>query len=117
MATFLLIDDSAVARAFLRRILESQGHTIVGEAEDGLLGWDMYAKCRPDYVTIDMTMPRLNGLECLKKIKADFPDAKPIIVSALGKHQQREEALSLGAIQYITKPLDNDEVLEVIKSL
>jgi two-component system chemotaxis response regulator CheY len=117
MATFLLIDDSQAARAFLRRVLEAEAHVIVGEAENGLAGYDMYAKCKPDFVTIDMTMPVMGGLDCLKSIMADFPDARPIIVSAAGKKEEQQEALRLGAVQYITKPFDDGEVEAVIRSL
>ncbi len=117
MATFVLIDDSRVARAFLRRVLEDEGQTVVGEAANGLEGYDAYAKFKPDFVTIDMTMPVMGGLDCLKRIIADFPDARPIVVSSVGKQEQRQEALRLGAVQYFTKPLDVDEIIEVIKSL
>lgn len=117
MATFVLIDDSKIARTFLRRVLEDEGQSVVGEAENGLHGYDVYAQCKPDFVTIDMTMPVLGGMECMKRIVADFPDARPIVVSSIGKKEQRQEALRLGAVQYLTKPLDIDEIKEVIKSL
>ncbi len=117
MATFVLIDDSLVARTFLRRVLEDEGQSVVGEAENGLAGYDLYARLKPDFVTIDMTMPVLGGMECLKRIVTDFPDARPIVVSSVGKQEQRQEALRLGAVQYLTKPLDVDEIKEVIKSL
>ncbi len=117
MATFVLIDDSLVARTFLRRVLENEGQSVVGEAENGLAGYDVYAKFRPDFVTIDMTMPVMGGLDCLKRIVADFPNARPIVVSSVGKQEQRQEALRLGAVQYLTKPLDVDEIKDVIKSL
>ena len=117
MATFVLIDDSKVARIFLRRVLEDEGQSVVGEAENGLTGYDIYARLKPDFVTIDMTMPVMGGMDCLKRIVVDFPDARPIVVSSMGKKEQRQEALRLGAVQYLTKPLDVDEIKEVIKSL
>jgi two-component system chemotaxis response regulator CheY len=117
VATFVIIDDSQVARAFLRRVLEAEGQSVVGEAENGLAGYDLYARLKPDFVTIDLTMPVLDGFECLKRIVAEFPDARPIIVSSVSKKEQRQEALRLGAVQYLTKPLDVEEIREVIKSL
>ena len=72
MANILIVDDSRTSRKILRGLLEREGHTVVAEATNGQEGYDLYAQHRPNLVTMDITMPVLNGVESLKKIIADF---------------------------------------------
>lgn len=115
MAQILIIDDSAMSRKKIRKILETGSHLIVGEAQDGREGLQKYKKLSPDLVTLDITMPNMNGLECLKEILAYNSDAKVIIISSLGKGDTILDALNNGAINYITKPFDSTLVLDTIK--
>lgn len=114
MANILIVDDSRTSRRILRGLLESDGHTIVGEAKDGQEGYDKYAELKPDLVTMDITMPVMSGVDSLKKIKGDFPDAKVIMVSAAGQQHNMIEAVQSGALEFIAKPFDADEIKRVI---
>ena len=114
MAKILVVDDSIVARNNLKEILLKSDHEIVGEASDGEQALEKYLKLRPEVVTMDITMPKLNGIESLKKIVEADPDACVIMISALGQGGKILEALNNGARHYITKPFESEKVLEVI---
>lgn len=117
MANILIVDDSRTSRRILRGLLEGEGYTIVGEAVNGQEGYDKYVEFKPDLVTMDITMPVMTGVESLKKIKADFPDAKVIMVSAAGQQHNMLEAVQSGAAEFIAKPFDADEIKRVIKNV
>ena len=112
MARILLVDDSVVARNNLKGILENTKHEVIGEAVDGQEGFDKFISLGPDIVTMDITMPKLNGIECLKKIMGSNPEARVIMLSALGQGTKILEALNSGARHYITKPFEAEKVLE-----
>ncbi|MDC7221920.1 MAG: response regulator [Spirochaetales bacterium] len=115
----LLVDDSMFVRKQLSQILTSEGFDIVGEAGDGVEGLEMYKNLAPnvDLVTMDITMPRMDGLTCLEKIVEYDSNAKIIMISALGKEDLVKKALITGAKNYIVKPLDRKKVLERIVSV
>jgi len=117
MARILIVDDSIVARNNLKTILKDANHDIVAEASDGEAGFSKYKELTPDLVTMDITMPKLNGIECLKKIVEADPNAKVMMVSALGQGAKILEALNAGAKHYITKPFESDKVLEAINDV
>ena len=112
----LIIDDSMFIRKQIAQILTSEGFEVVGQAGDGVEGLEMYKELHPnvDLVTLDITMPNMDGVTCLQKI-VDFDDkAKVIMVSALGKEDLVKKSLMSGAKNYIVKPLDRKKVLERI---
>ncbi len=115
----LLIDDSMFVRKQLSQILTSEGFEIVGEAGDGVEGLEMYKSLSPnvDLVTLDITMPRMDGLTALEKLVEFDSNAKIIMISALGKEDLVKRALITGAKNYIVKPLDRKKVLERIVSV
>ena len=115
----LLVEDSMFVRKQLNQILSSVGFEILGQAEDGIEGFQMYKALYPDVdlVTMDITMPNLDGIACLEKILAFDKDAKVVMISALGKEDLVKKALIAGAKNYIIKPLDRNKVLERISSL
>lgn len=117
MANILIVDDSRTSRRILRGILESDGHTIICEAVNGQEGYDMYKEHKPDLVTMDITMPVMSGVEALKKIKAEFPDAKVVMISAAGQQHNMIEAVQSGASEFIAKPFDADEIKRIVKSI
>lgn len=117
MARFLLVDDSKIARNILKNIIIAEGHEVVAEAATGLDGYDMYVKHKPDVVTLDITMPILNGVDCLKRILEDFPDAKVIMVTSLHKDKLRDETLAVGAKNVLPKPFQEEKALEVIRNV
>ena len=117
MANILIVDDSRTSRRILRGILEGDGHIVVAEAVDGQDGYDKYVEFKPDLVTMDITMPVLSGVESLKKIKTDYPDAKVIMVSAAGQQHKMLEAVQNGAAEFIAKPFDVDEIKRIINNI
>jgi two-component system chemotaxis response regulator CheY len=102
---------------FIKNLVEEAGHEVVAEAANGLEGYDMYAQHKPDIATLDVTMPLLGGIDCLKHILKEFPDAKVVLISSVGKEKLIAEALQIGAKYFLTKPLDKDEATKVINSL
>jgi two-component system chemotaxis response regulator CheY len=112
MRRVLIVDDSIMARNSLKEILLSAGYEVVGEAVNGEDGVSQYESLRPDVVSLDITMPKLNGIECLKRIVAMDEEARVIMISALGQGAKILEALNNGARHYVTKPFEADKVLE-----
>lgn len=117
MARFLIVDDSRTSRKILRGILEGAGHEIVGEATNGEEGYLQYIEYRPDVVTMDITMPVLDGIGGLKKIKEDFPNAKVLMVTAAGQKGKIVEAIENGADEFLPKPFEADQLKAVIEKV
>ena len=114
MAKILIVDDSRTSRKILKGILENAGYEIIGEATNGLEGYERYAELQPDVVTMDITMPVLDGIEALKKIKAEYPDAKVIMVTAAGQKTKMVEAVQHGASEFVSKPFEADQLKAII---
>gem|GEM_PF-492057 len=113
-ANILIVDDSVVLRGSMRKILESAGHNVVGEAVDGNDAVERYLSTRPDITTMDVTMPNKGGLEALKEIIGHDPDALVLMVSATAQKATVAEALINGAYGFLRKPLSADNVLQTI---
>ncbi|MCM1046377.1 MAG: response regulator [Candidatus Gastranaerophilales bacterium] len=114
MATVLLVDDSKVSRKILAETLEKGGFEIVGEASNGEEGYLKYKELRPDIVTMDITMPTMDGIESLSLIKNENENAKVVMVTAAGQKEKMVEALKRGAEEFIVKPFNDKEVLETL---
>lgn len=108
MAKILVVDDSKTMRLILGKMLKEMGHEVIAEAANGQEACENYAKHLPDLVTMDITMEIMDGVAAVKKIIADFPDAKIVMVSAYGHAKMVEEAISNGAKHFLVKPLDAD---------
>ena len=115
MATVLIVDDSRTSRKILRGVLERGGFEIIGEATNGEEGYLKYKELNPDLVTMDITMPTMDGIESLSLIKHANEKAKVIMITAAGQKEKMVEALKRGAEEFITKPFDEAEVLATIK--
>jgi two-component system chemotaxis response regulator CheY len=115
----LIVDDSMFVAKQLGQILSSEGYEVVTTAADGKEGLDKYKELFPniDLVTMDITMPRMDGLTALEQIMAFDKNAKVVMVSALGKEELVKKSLMLGAKNYIVKPLDRRKVLERITTI
>jgi len=113
----LIVDDSMFVAKQITQILTSEGYQVVHTAADGLEGYEKYKELYPnvDLVTMDITMPRMDGLSALQKIIEFDKNAKVIMISALGKQDLVKQALVAGAKNYIVKPLDRKKVLERIQ--
>ena len=110
----LIVDDAAFMRMMLRDILSKNGFEIVGEAENGKIAVQMYEELKPDVVTMDITMPEMDGIAAVKEIKTTYPDAKVVMVSAMGQQAMVIEAIRSGAADFIVNPFKQDRVLEAL---
>ena len=113
----LIVDDAAFMRTVLKGILVPNGYNVIGEAENGNVAIQKYKELSPDIVTMDITMPDMDGLEALKEIKKINPNAKIIMCSAMGQQAMVIEALQNGAKDFIVKPFQPDRVLTAIKKV
>lgn len=112
----MIVDDATIMRYRLREILESS-FKIVAEASNGVEAMELYTRFEPDFITLDITMPEMNGLDALKNILSAFPKAKIVIVSAVGQKQIVFEALSMGAKDFVIKPFEPERVLKSVNRL
>ena len=117
MATVLMVDDSRTSRKMLRAVLERGGFEIIGEATNGEEGYLKYKELKPDVVTLDITMPVVDGVEALKMIKALDGNSKVIMVTAAGQKNKMIDCIKAGANEFLTKPFDQQEILDVITKL
>ena len=114
LARILIVDDAKFMRMTLTNILKKANHEIVGEAENGKIGVEMYRRYKPDLVTMDVTMPEMSGIDAVKTIKSQFPDARIIMCSAMGQQKMVVEAIEMGAKDFIVKPFDESRVQDAI---
>ncbi|MCW2276668.1 response regulator [Heliophilum fasciatum] len=114
MARILICDDSNLSRSALRRIIHTSGHTVVGEAVDGEEACQKFSELKPDLVTMDITMPKMNGIKALQAILQRDTQAKVVMISALGHAAKILEAVHHGAKCYVTKPFDENAVRTAI---
>jgi two-component system chemotaxis response regulator CheY len=117
VASILIVDDSKTSRKLLRELLETNGFEIAGEAVDGEEGYQMFKSLHPDLVTMDITMPKMDGIESLSLIRHVDENAKVIMITAAGQREKMVEALKRGAEDFLTKPFDANRVVETIKEV
>ncbi|MDF2593825.1 MAG: response regulator [Clostridia bacterium] len=112
--TFLVVDDAIFMRTVLKKMLTEAGFNVVGEAGNGLQAIEMAEQLKPDVVTLDITMPEMDGIEAIEKILQVSPDTKIIMCSAMGQHSKVVEAIKRGARDFIVKPFEKTRVLQAI---
>ena len=117
MSNILIVDDSNVMRKNLKIILSETGHTIVAEAANGAQAYKEYKSNLPDLVTMDITMPYMNGVDALRKIIHEFPAAKIVIVSFANNNKVILEAMQCGAANYVLKPFTVEKVIHVVNQV
>lgn len=117
MAKILIVDDSRTSRKMLRNILESNGHEIIDEAVNGQEGVQKFQALKPDVVTLDITMPVVDGVEALKMIKALDPESKVVMVTAAGQKNKMIECIKAGTNEFLTKPFEQQEIVDVINKM
>ncbi|GAA0317479.1 chemotaxis protein CheY [Bacillus carboniphilus] len=115
MATVLVTDDAMFMRMQLKDILTKLGHDVVGEAENGQVAVEKYGELKPDLVTMDITMPEMNGVEAVKEIKKVNPNATIIMCSAMGQKDMVIEAIQAGAKDFVVKPFDQVRIKEAVE--
>ncbi|MFW5962505.1 MAG: response regulator [bacterium] len=113
----LIVDDASFMRMMLKNILNEAGYEIVGEAENGKEAVDQYQEVNPDLVTMDITMPDMDGLEAVSKILEFDNNADIIMVSAMGQRSMVIEAIQAGAKDFIVKPFKPDRVLQALDNV
>ncbi|MGX7023594.1 response regulator [Vagococcus hydrophili] len=112
--TVLIVDDAVFMRMKLKDILEKNGYSVLGEAQNGLEAIEKYKTEKPDLVTMDITMPEMDGVEALKAIKEFDANAKVLMCSAMGQQSMVMEAIREGALDFIVKPFDADRVIKAL---
>ena len=117
MKRVLIVDDASFMRTALKTVLERNGFEVIGEAENGAVGVKKYGELNPDIVTMDITMPEMNGVEALRMIRSIDSNAKIIMISAMGQENYVREAVMLGAKGFIVKPWNEDYVVETLSKL
>ncbi|MCL2058359.1 MAG: response regulator [Oscillospiraceae bacterium] len=117
MKRVMVVDDAMFMRASLKMMLEKNGYEIAAEAENGAIAVQKYKEIKPDFVTMDITMPEMDGLQALKQIRQFDSEAKVVIVSAMGQEPVVKEAILSGAKSFIVKPFKEDFVLKTLSSL
>lgn len=113
----LITDDALFMRVTLKNILTQNGFEVVGEASNGCESVEMYKTLKPDVVTMDITMPEMDGLTALKEIRSLDPNANVIMCTAMGQKNMVVEAIQSGAKDFIVKPFQPDRVLEALSKI
>jgi len=106
----LIVDDALIMRMKIRELAEAAGWTVVAEAGDGAVAVAKYKDLKPDLVTLDMVMPRMDGLAALQSIRAMDPDARVVMVSAVNQKEKLKACIAEGAIDFIVKPFQEDRL-------
>ena len=117
MKRVLIVDDAAFMRVSIRNIVSKNGYEVAGEAENGAVAVQKYAELHPDIVTMDITMPEMNGLEALIAIRKADPGAKVIMVSALGQEFMVRDAVMAGAKGFVVKPFKEETITAALAKL
>lgn len=117
MKKVLIVDDAAFMRMSIRSMLSNYEFEIIGEAENGLQAIQKYKELKPDIVTMDITMPEMDGLQALREIKKIDPGASVVMVSALGQEARMKEAVIYGAKGFIVKPFKEEIIVSALSKL
>lgn len=113
----LITDDALFMRVTLKNILTQNGYEVVGEAQNGVESVQLFKDLKPDLVTMDITMPEMDGLAALKEIKKLDPNALVVMCTAMGQKNMVVEAIQSGAKDFIVKPFQPERVLEAVGKL
>lgn len=111
----LIVDDAAFMRMMIKEIISKNGYEVVGEAVNGVDAVQKYKEVKPDIVTMDITMPEMDGIQALRQIKSIDSSAKVLMCSAMGQQAMVIEAIQAGAKDFIVKPFQAERVLEALQ--
>jgi len=117
MKRVLVVDDAVFMRNNLKMTLERNGYSVVGEAENGLVALERYRQLKPDLVTMDLTMPEVDGITALKMIKQIDPKAKVVMITAMGQEYMVKDAIVAGAVGFIVKPFKEEHLIKTLASI
>ena len=110
--TVVIVDDSRMIRKMLRGILEEEGYAVIAEAQNGVEAVAAYKQHKPDIITLDITMPQMDGVEALKEIIDYDKNANVIMITAAGQQQKVIQALKIGASKFVMKPFRKEDVIK-----
>lgn len=113
----LITDDALFMRVTLKNILINNGYEIAGEAKTGKESIDLYRETRPDLVTMDITMPEMDGITAVREIRKLDPQARIVMCSAMGQKNMVLEAVAAGAKDFIVKPFQPEKVIQAVRKL
>ena len=113
--TVLVCDDAIFMRTMISDILSQAGYQIVGEAESGAQAVQKYRELKPELVTMDIVMPDMSGIEAVREICQEDPDARILMCSAMGQQALVVEAIQAGAKDFVVKPFQPSRVLEAVQ--
>ena len=113
-AKILIADDSAYMRSILKDLLLRNGYDVIGEAENGREVIELYGKLKPDVIAMDIMMPEMSGIQALKEIKENYPEARVVMSAAMGQQHLVVEAIRAGAADFFIKPVQAERVVEAI---
>ncbi|WP_018962672.1 response regulator [Coprothermobacter platensis] len=111
----LIVDDAAFMRMMIKNVLTQNGYEVAGEAANGQEALGLYDKTKPDLVTLDITMPEMDGIQTLKELLKRDSSANVIMVTAMGQQQLVIEAIQLGAKDFVVKPFQPDRLLDAVR--
>ena len=117
MKRILIADDAIFMRVALKTMLGKNGFEIVGEAENGAVAVEKYKLIKPDIITLDITMPIMDGLEALKQIMAIDKNAKIMMISAMGQESIVRESIMAGAVGFVIKPFNEETIIKAFNKL
>lgn len=115
IARILVCDDSVFMRTMLKNVLVDFGHEIIGEAGNGIQAVQLYRKLAPDIVTMDITMPQMDGIEAVRTIRNYDPLAVIIMVTAIGQKAVMIDAIDAGAVDFIVKPFEQNKINKTVE--
>ncbi len=111
----LIVDDAAFMRMMLKDILTKNGYEVIGEAENGKVAVEKYKELQPELVTMDITMPEMDGITAVKKIREINPGARIVMCSAMGQQAMVIDAIQAGAKDFVVKPFQPERVVEAVR--
>lgn len=111
----LIVDDAAFMRMMIKNVLTQNGYEVAGEASNGQEALVLYEKVKPDLVTLDITMPEMDGIQTLKELLKMDPSANVIMVTAMGQQQLVIDAIQVGAKDFVVKPFQPDRLIEAVR--
>jgi two-component system chemotaxis response regulator CheY len=111
----LIVDDAAFMRMMIKNIITKSGYEVVGEAENAGIAVDLYKELKPDLVTMDITMPEMDGISGVKALRSIDPKVNIIMVSAMGQQAMVMEAIQAGAKDFIVKPFQQERILQAME--
>ena len=113
----LICDDAAFMRSIIRRVLTTGGYEVVGEADSGTKALVLFSDLAPDFVTMDVVMPDMSGIDVVRQLLKKDPDARVIMCSGVGQIELVDEALEAGAMEFVVKPFEPSRLLEAVDSV